>query len=76
MWRSGRRSHRLLGAVTLTAFSLGCTSWQTQRAAPDAVIAGQTNHVRVLQSNGAPGGVDGGFPSDHRGAGASGDGAE
>jgi hypothetical protein len=52
MWRSGRRSHRLLGAVTLTAFSLGCTSWRSQQAAPEEVIARKPNHVRVLQSNG------------------------
>ena len=54
MWRTGCVSHRVASAVMLAAFSLGCTTWKTERLAPEQVITSKRpDHVRVLQASGA-----------------------
>ena len=54
MWKSGCCSYRATSAVTLVAFSLACTSWQTQQGVPEAVVMSKRpSHVRVLQADGA-----------------------
>ena len=54
MWRNGCPSYRVVSAVTLLTFGLGCTSWKTQQLAPEQVVASKRpDQVRVIQSNGA-----------------------
>ena len=52
MWRRGCSSFRIVSALSLVAFGLGCTTWKRPQVAPEQVITNQRpEHVRLILSN-------------------------